>query len=64
MLIFAFNDEQRLREQSVREWAGREVAPRIRDLDRAHTIMQADYLLGCRTGKPTRCDLPPWEGTE
>jgi glutaryl-CoA dehydrogenase (non-decarboxylating) len=33
---FEFNDEQRLLEQSVREWAGREVAPRIRELDRAH----------------------------
>jgi glutaryl-CoA dehydrogenase (non-decarboxylating) len=36
MLNFEFNDEQRLLEQSVREWAGREVAPRIRELDRAH----------------------------
>lgn len=30
------NDEHRLLEGSVREWAGRAVAPRIRDLDRAH----------------------------
>jgi len=29
-------EEQRLLEQSVREWAGREVAPRIRELDREH----------------------------
>jgi glutaryl-CoA dehydrogenase (non-decarboxylating) len=36
MLNFEFTDEQRLLEQSVREWAGREVAPRIRELDRAH----------------------------
>ena len=36
MLDFDFTDEQRLLEQSVREWAGREVAPRIRELDRAH----------------------------
>jgi len=36
MLDFELNEEQRLLEQSVREWAGREVAPRIRDLDRAH----------------------------
>ena len=35
---FDFTDEQRLLEQSVREWAGREVAPRIRELDRAHTF--------------------------
>ena len=26
-----------------------------------HKIMQADYLLGYRTDKPTRCDLPAWE---
>jgi glutaryl-CoA dehydrogenase (non-decarboxylating) len=28
-----------------------------------HKIMQADYLLGYRTDKPTRCELPPWEST-
>jgi len=33
---FEFSEEHRLLEQSVREWAGREVAPRIRELDRAH----------------------------
>ncbi len=26
-----------------------------------HKIMQADYLLGYRTDRPTRCDLPAWE---
>jgi glutaryl-CoA dehydrogenase (non-decarboxylating) len=26
-----------------------------------HTLMQADYLLGYRTDRPTRCELPPWE---
>ena len=36
MLDFDLTEEQRLLEQSVREWAGRAVAPRIRDLDRAH----------------------------
>src|SRR5687768_18549166 len=36
MMDFDLTDEQRLLEQSVREWAGREVAPRIRDLDREH----------------------------
>jgi glutaryl-CoA dehydrogenase (non-decarboxylating) len=36
MLNLDLTDEQHLLEQSVREWAGREVAPRIRDLDRAH----------------------------
>jgi len=38
MLDFELTDEQRLLEQSVRAWAGREVAPRIRELDRAHTF--------------------------
>jgi glutaryl-CoA dehydrogenase (non-decarboxylating) len=33
---FELGEEHRLVEQSVREWAGRDVAPRIRDLDRAH----------------------------
>ena len=36
MLNFDLNEEQRLLEGSVREWAAREVAPRIRELDRAH----------------------------
>jgi glutaryl-CoA dehydrogenase (non-decarboxylating) len=26
-----------------------------------HKIMQADYLLGYRTDRPTRCELPAWE---
>jgi glutaryl-CoA dehydrogenase (non-decarboxylating) len=25
-----------------------------------HKLMQADYLLGYRTDRPTRCELPPW----
>ena len=36
MMDFDLTDEQRLLEQSVREWAGRSIAPRIRDLDREH----------------------------
>ena len=36
MLDFELTEEQRLLEQSVREWASRDVAPRIHDLDRAH----------------------------
>src|SRR6187455_2955471 len=36
MLDFDLTEEQRLLEQSVHEWAAREVAPRIRDLDREH----------------------------
>src|SRR5512138_3351318 len=33
---FDLDDEHLLVERSVRDWAGREVAPRIRDLDREH----------------------------
>jgi glutaryl-CoA dehydrogenase (non-decarboxylating) len=36
MLSFDLTEEQRLLEQSVRQWAARAVAPRIRELDRAH----------------------------
>ena len=33
---FDLNEEQLLLEKSVREWGAREIAPRIRELDRAH----------------------------
>ena len=36
MLSFELNEDHRLLEQSVREWAHREIAPRIRELDRSH----------------------------
>jgi glutaryl-CoA dehydrogenase (non-decarboxylating) len=36
MLNFDLGDDHRLLEQSVREWAAREVAPRIKELDRRH----------------------------
>ncbi len=36
MVNFELSDDHKLLEQSVREWAAREVAPRIHDLDRAH----------------------------
>ena len=35
---FDLSDEHRLVEQSTREWAAREVAPRIQELDRGHTF--------------------------
>src|SRR3954453_10371316 len=38
MIDLDLTEEQRLLEQTVREWAAREVAPRIKDLDRAHTF--------------------------
>src|SRR5688572_6334423 len=36
MLNLDLNEDHLLLERTVREWAGREVAPRIRELDRAH----------------------------
>jgi glutaryl-CoA dehydrogenase (non-decarboxylating) len=36
MINFDLSEEQQLLEQSVREWAAREVAPHIKELDRAH----------------------------
>src|ERR1700752_5338762 len=54
MLDFDLTGEQQLLEQSVREWAGREIAPRIRELDREHRFdpgilpqMAELGLLGC-----------------
>jgi glutaryl-CoA dehydrogenase (non-decarboxylating) len=38
---FDLNDEHRLIEQTTREWGAREVAPRIQQLDRAHTFDRA-----------------------
>jgi glutaryl-CoA dehydrogenase (non-decarboxylating) len=36
MIDFDLTEEQRLLEQSVREWGAREIAPKIHDLDREH----------------------------
>ena len=54
MLDFDLTEEQRLLEQSVREWGAREVAPKIHDLDREHRFdrnilpqMAKLGLLGC-----------------
>ena len=54
MMDFELTEEQRLLEQSVREWGAKAVAPKIRDLDREHRFdrnilpQMADLgLLGC-----------------
>jgi glutaryl-CoA dehydrogenase (non-decarboxylating) len=54
MIDFDWSDEHRILEQTVRDWGAREVAPRIRDLDRAHKFdpgllpqMASLGLLGC-----------------
>jgi glutaryl-CoA dehydrogenase (non-decarboxylating) len=46
MISFDLTDEQRLLEQSVREWAAREVAPHIRELDREHRFDRERILGG------------------
>jgi glutaryl-CoA dehydrogenase (non-decarboxylating) len=45
MIDFDLTDEQRLLEQSVREWAARDVAPHIADADRRHHF-DRDRILG------------------
>src|SRR6187401_179681 len=45
MIGFDLSDEQRLLEQSVREWAAREVAPHIAEDDRQHHF-DRDRILG------------------
>ena len=54
MIDLDLSEEQRILEQSVREWAAKEVAPKIRDLDREHRFdanilpqMAQMGLLGC-----------------
>src|SRR6187455_425726 len=44
MIDFSLTDEQRLLEQSVREWAAREVAPYIRENDRQHHFDRDKFL--------------------
>src|SRR6187549_4066885 len=50
MIDFELTEEQRLLEQTVREWAGREVAPRIKELDRAHSFDPKIFPLMARLG--------------
>src|SRR5688572_5604197 len=54
MIDFDLTDEHQLLENSVREWGAREVAPKIRELDREHRFdrnilpqMAEMGLLGC-----------------
>src|SRR4051812_11242452 len=45
MISFDLTDEQRLLEQSIKEWGAREVAPHIKDPDREHRL-DRDRVLG------------------
>src|SRR5919106_1171720 len=54
MIDFDLTEEQQLLEQAVRDWGAREIAPRIRDLDREHKFDRGVFpqmaelgLLGC-----------------
>jgi glutaryl-CoA dehydrogenase (non-decarboxylating) len=49
MINLELTEEQRLLEQSIREWGAREVAPRIKELDRAHRF-DAELILGGMKG--------------
>ena len=49
MIDFDLTDEQRLLEQSVREWGAREVAPHIRETDRQHRFDRERVLGGMAT---------------
>jgi alkylation response protein AidB-like acyl-CoA dehydrogenase len=46
MINFELSDEQRLLEQSVREWGAREVAPHIQEADRQHRFDRERILGG------------------
>src|SRR4051812_22229271 len=46
MIDFSLTDEQQLLQQSVREWAAREVAPFIHDNDREHRFDRERVLGG------------------
>src|SRR5205823_12468220 len=46
MIDFTLTDEQRLLEQSVREWAAGEVAPFVRENDRTHHFDRERILGG------------------
>jgi glutaryl-CoA dehydrogenase (non-decarboxylating) len=46
MLSFELTEEQRLLEQSVREWGAREIAPHIRAADREHRFDRERILSG------------------
>lgn len=46
MIDFTLTDEQRLLEQSVREWGAKDVAPHIRDADRQHRFDRDRILAG------------------
>ena len=61
MIDFDLTEEQRLLEQSVREWGAREVAPKIRELDREHRF-DRDILPQMAELGLLGCSVPPEYG--
>jgi glutaryl-CoA dehydrogenase (non-decarboxylating) len=56
------SEDHRLLERSVREWAGREVAPRIRELDRAHQFDRGIFPQMAQLGLLGICVPPEYGG--
>jgi glutaryl-CoA dehydrogenase (non-decarboxylating) len=59
---FDLADDHLLLERSVREWAGREIAPRIRELDRAHQFDRAIFPQMAQLGLLGICIPPEYGG--
>src|SRR5688572_8183691 len=62
MIDFTLTEEQRLLEQSVREWAARDVAPYIRENDRQHRFDRERVLRGMGTLGLLGVAVPPEYG--
>jgi glutaryl-CoA dehydrogenase (non-decarboxylating) len=62
MIDFSLTEEQRLLEQSVREWAAREVAPHIRENDRRHRFDRERILGGMARLGLLGISVPPEYG--
>ncbi len=62
MISFDLTEEQQLLEQSVREWAGREVAPGIREADREHRFDRGRILGGMASLGLLGISVPPEYG--
>jgi glutaryl-CoA dehydrogenase (non-decarboxylating) len=62
MIDFDLNDEHRLLEQTVREWAARDVAPYIRENDRQHRFDRDRIVGGMRALGLFGISVPPEYG--
>src|SRR5579872_5797674 len=62
MVDFSLTEEQRLLEQAIREWAAKEVAPNIREHDRAHHFDRERILGGMAKLGLLGISVPPEYG--